>query len=118
MPFGITQKRVVLNNNEERRQDMSGIGERLARIETGQTNIKADQNSIKADLTRVVNLLERIVRVEERLGNFNSRLLIQETIVAEHAKEIAAWRSTRRIGVWIAGIVGAIIAAVGIKHWG
>ncbi len=106
------------NNQEERRQDMSGIGERLARIETGQLNIKQDQNDIKSDMARVVSLLERMVRVEERMGSFNSRLLVQETIVAEHTKELATWKSVRRVGAWVAGIAGAVVAAVAIKHWG
>ncbi|MCP5017617.1 MAG: hypothetical protein GY938_20450 [Ketobacter sp.] len=100
-----------MSNEEERRQDMAGIGERLARIETGQAGIKSE-------LEKVVSLLDRMVRVEERLVRVNDRVTALEGASTEHTRELASWKSVRRVGVWVAGIVGAVVAAVGIKHWG
>ena len=97
---------------------MPEIGERLARIETG-------QEAIRSELAKVVTLLDRMVRVEEKLENAlatNRRLTNTLTDVESRLKdaetELSRWGVARKIFVWVSGVVGAVMTGLALKHWG
>ena len=82
---------------------MDAVGERLARIETGQAH-HAKQ------LDRVVVLLDRMVRLEEHVDQHGiSCGVITERLVAVET-ELSTWKSVRKFFAWSTGFFGAFVA--------
>lgn len=82
---------------------MDKLGERLARIETGQEHLTKQ-------LDRMLVLLDRMVKVEEHVeshskecNRIHARLIAVET-------ELSTWKSVRKFFAWITGLTGAFAA--------
>lgn len=82
---------------------MDKLGERLARIETGQEH-HAKQ------LDRMLILLDRMVKVEEHVeGHTKECALVTSRLVALET-ELSTWRSVRKFFAWVTGFTGAFVA--------
>ena len=82
---------------------MDKLGERLARIETGQTH-HAKQ------LDRVVALLDRMVRLEEHVDQHGISCSAITERLAKVETELLTWKSVRKFFAWLSGLSGALIA--------
>lgn len=82
---------------------MDGIGERLARIETGQSH-HAKQ------LDRVVALLDRMVRLEEHVDQHADKCNEVIERLAKVETELSTWKSVRRFFAWFTGVSGTVTA--------
>ncbi len=79
------------------------IGERLARIETGQSH-HAKQ------LDRVVALLDRMVRLEEHVEHHADKCNEIIERLAKVETELSTWKSVRKFFAWATGFMGAFVA--------
>ena len=82
---------------------MDQLGERLARIETGQ-----EHHSKQLD--RVVALLDRMVRLEEHVDQHAEKCSAIMNRLISVESELATWKSVRKFIAWMTGLAGAFVA--------
>lgn len=82
---------------------VDAIGERLARIETGQVHHSKQ-------LDRVVSLLDRMVRLEEHVDQHGAKCSEIVERITKMETELDTWKTVRRLFAWVSGITGAIVA--------
>jgi len=82
---------------------MDKLGERLARIETGQQHHSTQ-------LDRMLVLLDRMVRVEEHVDQHGIECVKITNRLSSVETELATWKSVRKFFAWVAGFTGAVTA--------